>query len=638
MYGHAFVSQVLEVNASGQPSLIGGPILTFAHLFAGAQTLWNTLAAAIQCAIGLGLVIGGAALRPALLASFAWGFSIWWFGEGFGMHFTGSPLSPLMGAPGAALLYVAVGILVWPRRRGHERSAADGGLLGDRGGRIVWSAVWLEAAVLWLLDVNRSANSIHAQLLDMASSAPPALAGWQRGVAESTQGDGGTVAGVLAVVSLAIATGVWSRRLRRPALAVGGLVALVYWVLGQSLGGPFWAGTATDLNTGPLLVLFALTLAPRARTAMSFAGGRVSPVSPRTAAAMSFGRRRVSAVSRGPQRSRLRAGVVATAPVAVFGVLLLAAPSLFTVTGAASQPPGAMAAMGMSAGAGMRPERSAGLCTATVCPILRPGPRQLAVAGELGPALAALWVTPAPGGVQARLELLNANMGPVADPITIVGSSSRRSCGPGCWTFALVGPHRAVSISTLQAGHHHELRLPIRWERGKSTLARRLLAGAVNGMQALPGVRVGETLTSGQHGELEKIHYRLSAPQSMTYSVNSGARVVVIGATQWSAEPGHGWQRSSYGGGGGSRAFDTRSWFDWNRYDSSIQLLDEHDVDGRVTADLALMSPAVPVWLQLHVDASTRRVGRVRMIAGGHFMTDSYSEFGVQQRVVSPRG
>jgi hypothetical protein len=616
MYDRAFVSQVLEPSASGQPSLIGGPTLALAHLFARDQTLWNTLAGVTQCAIGLGVLIGGRALRPALLASFMWGFSVWWFGEGFGMLLTGAPGSPLMGAPGAAVLYVLLGLLVWPRRCEHERSVADAGILGDLGGRIVWSGLWLEAAVLWLLDVNRSANSIHDQLLGMAGSAPHALAGWQRAVADATQAHGELVACALVVLSLAIGAGVWRRGLRRAALAAGVMLALAYWVLGQSLGGPFWDGAATDVNTGPLLVLLALTLAPHRSGALVFA------------------RRRAALAPRTPGRSRSRVAVAASVPVALFGVLLLSAPSLFTSSGAASPAPGAMGMMGMSADAGSRPERSAGPCSAAVCPILRPGPNQLAVAGELGSALAALWVVPTAGGFDARLELLKANMRPIADPVAIAGSSSRRACGPGCWTFALRDPRGAVSISTLQAGHRYTLRLPIRWEPGKSSLARRLLAGAVKNMQGLPGVRVDQTLTSGPPGEIEKIDYRLSAPHRMAYSVSSGARVVVIDGTEWSSEPGHGWQRSNYGGGG---AFDTRSWYDWEQYDSSIQLLDEHDVDGRVIADLSLMSPALPVWFQLTVDVSRRRVGHVRMVAGGHFMSESYSEFGFQQRVVSPR-
>jgi hypothetical protein len=52
---------------------------------------------------------------------------------------------------------------------------------------------------------------------------------------------------------------VWTR-LRSAALLLGAALSLVYWIYGQSLGGPFWAGSATDLNTGPLLVLLAATV------------------------------------------------------------------------------------------------------------------------------------------------------------------------------------------------------------------------------------------------------------------------------------------------------------------------------------------------------------------------------------------
>ncbi|HEY2438460.1 MAG TPA: hypothetical protein VGH93_14860, partial [Solirubrobacteraceae bacterium] len=625
MYGHGFVSQVLEANATGQPSLIGGPIVTLAHLYASDQPVWNTLAAVTQCAIGLGLVAGGRAVRPALLASFAWGFSIWWFGEGFGLLFSGAPVSPLMGAPGAVLLYVLVGVLVWPTGGESDRSVAAGGLLGVRGGRIVWSALWLEACSLWLLDVNRAPNAIHDQLLGMASSAPPLLASWQRSVATVTQGHGEAVAVGLAVASLAIGAGVWRRGLRNAALASGALLALAYWVLGQSLGGPFWGGTATDVNSGPALVLLALALA----------------VAPHGSTARRPAVRRSELVAAARGQIRFPARIVAAVPVAVFGVLLLAAPSLFSASGAAPQAPGAMAGMGamsgmdMSATARSRPERSAGRCTASACPIPHASPGQLAVAGELGSALAALWVTPERGGVQARLELLNANMGPVADPVRIVGSSRRRACGPGCWTFTLVGPRSGfLSISTFQAGHRYALDLPVRWQHGESSLARRLLSAAVANMRSLAGVRIDETLTSGPPGQTEKISYRLDAPDRMTYSLGSGGRVVVIGHSQWSWEPGKGWQRSAYDGGS---TFNTGSWYSWEQYDSSIQLLGEHFQDGHLTADLALMSPTAPVWFQLHIDASSGWVSRVGMVAGGHFMRDVYSKPARHTAILPPR-
>ncbi len=48
------------------------------------------------------------------------------------------------------------------------------------------------------------------------------------------------------------------------------------------------------------------------------------------------------------------------------------------------------------------------------------------------------------------------------------------------------------------------------------------------------------------------------------------------------------------------------------------------------------MSPTLPVWFRLHVDVSSGRVSQVGMVAGGHFMSDSYSQYGVAQRIVAP--
>jgi hypothetical protein len=137
MYTHAFVTDVLEAGAQGQPSFIADPILTIDRFYGHDLILWNTLAAELQCAIGLGLIISRRAVRPALLVSFAWAFIVWWFGEGFGPLFNGAPVSPLMGAPGAVIVYALIGLLVWPTSRDGERSAADGGPIGDLGGRIV---------------------------------------------------------------------------------------------------------------------------------------------------------------------------------------------------------------------------------------------------------------------------------------------------------------------------------------------------------------------------------------------------------------------------------------------------------------------------------------------------------------------
>ena len=285
MYTHAFLTTVVEPTAVGSPSFIADPILTFARFYGHDQALWNSLAGEIQCAIGLGLIVSRRTVKPALFVSFFWAFWVWWMGEGFGMVFSSTPVSPLMGAPGAVLLYGLIGLLVWPTGREGERSAADGGPIGDRGGKIIWSLLWVEAAYLWLLNVDRAKNAINGQLLGMASGAPHPLASWETSVASATKGNGETVAILLAIISVAVAAGVWTR-LRAPALAAGIVLSLAYWVLGQSLGGPFWVGNATDVNSGPLFVLLAVTLMPplvlakRPERATASVSGPSQPVVP----------------------------------------------------------------------------------------------------------------------------------------------------------------------------------------------------------------------------------------------------------------------------------------------------------------------------------------------------------------------
>ena len=65
---------------------------------------------------------------------------------------------------------------------------------------------------------------------------------------------------------------------------------------------------------------------------------------------------------------------------------------------------GAMAGMDMaSPGAGRTAVASAGDCSAHACPIPSPATNELAVAGQLGSALAALWLEPADRELRGRL-------------------------------------------------------------------------------------------------------------------------------------------------------------------------------------------------------------------------------------------
>lgn len=263
MFTSSFAHQVLAPSAEGQPSVIAWPMHELDHLVALQPIGFNAVFAAAQLLIGVGL-LARATVRPALALSMAWVAGVWALGEGFGMLFTGSA-SPLTGAPGGVLLYGIIGVVAWPRRQvgavAPQGSAASGGILGETGARLVWAVLWVGSAVLWLLPANRASGAVSARIVAASANAPAWLAHLDQSMARSLSGGGTGLAVGLAVVSVAI--GIGPLLVRRPTafLVAGVAVALDFWLLGQSLGG-LTTGTATDPNTGPLVVLLALALVP----------------------------------------------------------------------------------------------------------------------------------------------------------------------------------------------------------------------------------------------------------------------------------------------------------------------------------------------------------------------------------------
>jgi len=256
---HHFVSAVIEPSATGQPAVIGHPITWIASAIRPHQALFVIAGVLTEVSIGIGLMVRRT-VKPALLVSFAWALSVWLTGEGLGGLFTGTP-DPLTGILGTAPLYIFAGLLVWPRQR--SDSGPGFGLLGERPARALWAGLWLAAAVLWLFPANAAANAVSA-----AFTGAPAGAGWLTSLhsdaARAVGGSGATLALVLAVVSAEIGLSVLLGRATRTALAVSIAISLAFWVLAEGFGGVF-TGQATDVGTGPLMVLIAtqlLLLAP----------------------------------------------------------------------------------------------------------------------------------------------------------------------------------------------------------------------------------------------------------------------------------------------------------------------------------------------------------------------------------------
>ncbi len=288
MFGTSFANDVIMPSAMGQPGVLSGAITHVAHLISVQPALVDGVFAAVQLLIGVGLLMRET-VKPALIVSFAWALGVWSLGEGFGGLFSGTA-SPLTGAPGAALLYVAVGLLVWPRREvasgawtsveggnGAVRgTAASEGLLGDRGGKAIWAILWCGLGILWLLPASRAGGALSGMLSGAASGEPGWLAHVQLSVAHTLGGGGGAVAVCAGLLSFAIGLGPLFVRRYGIFLVAGVALALDCWVLGQAFGQIF-TGIGTDPSTGPLIVLLALAVSP------SGAGVGVGPVAERDA-------------------------------------------------------------------------------------------------------------------------------------------------------------------------------------------------------------------------------------------------------------------------------------------------------------------------------------------------------------------
>jgi hypothetical protein len=248
MYGNGFI-QMLKAGAAGQPGWLASSVNWGANLMHSDQVLFNTLAALVQLAIGFGL-LNRSSVKPALLLSFGWALVVWWFGEACGMLFM-NMAQPLTGAPGGVLLYLLIGLIVWPSDR-------PGGLVGVRGARMIWGGLWMVMAWAWLLQPSSSANAIRTMI-----QAAPAGMGWlgslQHTFMNITQGNGLIFALIFAALSAAIGIAVYLNWRAKEFLILAAVINILYWVIGQGFGGIF-AGGATDPNAGPLFVLLAYAL------------------------------------------------------------------------------------------------------------------------------------------------------------------------------------------------------------------------------------------------------------------------------------------------------------------------------------------------------------------------------------------
>ncbi len=259
----------LSDNTMGKPNALTDMIRVFIHFGVDHQVLFNVTIGVVQMLIGIG-ILWPRATKVALGASVLWGAGVWVIGEAIGGVIF-PQASMLTGAPGAALIYCILAIVLWPDREDRHLSDNDppsaakrslgsrSWLVDGRWAYVAWAAVWCSSALLELERSNWSPNSLSAQLSYEARGEPWPLAGLDRLAGHASRGIGIPLAGAMLAAELLVGWWVLRPATRHLALTTGIVISILYWIIGQNLGG-ILTGQATDPNLGPLMVIFALAL------------------------------------------------------------------------------------------------------------------------------------------------------------------------------------------------------------------------------------------------------------------------------------------------------------------------------------------------------------------------------------------
>ena len=113
MFGPNFVTNVLTPVLANQPGFIDTIVNWGIQLWSTNMIVTDTLAALVQCAIGILLFfpLSSKTFKTGLWISIVWGVVVWFCGEGAGQLLTGSA-SFYTGAPGAVVIYILIAALL----------------------------------------------------------------------------------------------------------------------------------------------------------------------------------------------------------------------------------------------------------------------------------------------------------------------------------------------------------------------------------------------------------------------------------------------------------------------------------------------------------------------------------------------
>ena len=133
--------------------------------------------------------------------------------------------------------------------------------------KALWFVLWGSLSYFAVLGANRSSRGLHNLISAEANGEPGWVAWIDRHAANLVDHRGLAVTVALSVLLAIVAVGTYlPKSLANATVVLAAVMGLTFWVVGENFGALFTNG-ATDVNSGPLLILLAASywrLSPRA--------------------------------------------------------------------------------------------------------------------------------------------------------------------------------------------------------------------------------------------------------------------------------------------------------------------------------------------------------------------------------------
>ena len=131
--------------------------------------------------------------------------------------------------------------------------------MGTAVANALWFVLWGSLSYFALIGANRSSEGLHHLISAEAAGEPGWVASIDRHAASLVDHNGLAVMVALSVLLGIVATGTYlPAALANATVVLAAVIGLTFWVVGQNFGALFTNG-ATDVNSGPLLILLAVS-------------------------------------------------------------------------------------------------------------------------------------------------------------------------------------------------------------------------------------------------------------------------------------------------------------------------------------------------------------------------------------------